>query len=339
MEQKKCKLCGKMFKPRSAANTICSDKHLVKCPVCGKTVEWNHSYKIRACSKECKELERKKTMLKKYGKDSPLKVESIKQKYRNTMISRYGVNTPLENTEIFNSMIESNKAKYGSPYTLNTRSAQVDRHAEIEKSLRKRSIQFWKNYPYEGHVFDFYLVEYNTFIDSADSKNIEDDIISKVLDHKIRCIFIFDGDDIEKVLDILDTKRCIGARKCKLYKLDLNYTDRFLKDFDLQGTSTRNLLSLGLVYENTLMQCMTFGSTSSKEVELLRLCTRKGYRIQGGASRLLKWATEYFYVENIVAYCDRSKFSGRVFQELGFILDKHELLEDNPLGEDIYKLK
>ena len=55
---------------------------------------------------------------------------------------------------------------------------------------------------------------------------------------------------------------------------------------------------------------MTFGKSrydKNHDVELLRLCTKPGYTVIGGASRLFSYATNEFGLNNIISYCDRSK--------------------------------
>ena len=68
---------------------------------------------------------------------------------------------------------------------------------------------------------------------------------------------------------------------------------------------------------------MTFGKSrydKKYSVELLRLCTKPGYTVVGGASKLFKFATEDYGLNNIISYCDLSKFTGDVYEQLGMKL-------------------
>ena len=137
--------------------------------------------------------------------------------------------------------------------------------------------------------------------------------------HGYRCIHVFDWDDVNKIIEMLKPKKSVYARKCRLYKLTNQDTNEFLSKYHLQGTCRGQLLCLGLVYENEILQIMTFGKSrydKSHTVELLRLCTKSGYRVLGGASKLFKFATQYYCLDDIISYCDLSKFDGSVYEKL-----------------------
>ena len=138
-----------------------------------------------------------------------------------------------------------------------------------------------------------------------------------------RCIHIFDWDDSEKIIQSLGQKTSVFARNLSIYKLNTKVADEFLSKYHFQGTCRGQLLCLGLVKDNVLYQVMTFGKSRydrDHDVELLRLCSLPGYKVVGGASRLFKFATENFGVSNIISYCDRSKFSGNVYEKIGMTL-------------------
>jgi hypothetical protein len=118
-------------------------------------------------------------------------------------------------------------------------------------------------------------------------------------------------------------KKPIYARKCKIYKLKKKPTDDFLNKYHLQGTVRGQILCLGLNYRGELVQVMTFGLSrydKNHAIELLRLATKSGYAVVGGSERLFKFATEKLWVENIISYCDLSKFTGDVYDRLGMKL-------------------
>ena len=141
--------------------------------------------------------------------------------------------------------------------------------------------------------------------------------------HGYRCIHVFDWNDIDKIVESLQPKTTLYARKCKIFKIKNEVCDEFLKKYHFQGTCRGQLLCLGLVYCDELVEVMTFGKprySKKHDVELLRLCTKPEYRVVGGASKLFKFATEYYGLHNIISYCDRSKFSGQVYEQLGMSL-------------------
>lgn len=76
----------------------------------------------------------------------------------------------------------------------------------------------------------------------------------------------------------------------------------------------------GLYYNNELVCLMSFGAPRYNhryDWELLRLCTKKDYQVFGGASKLFK---EFINNSNgsILSYCNKSRFTGKVYEALGF---------------------
>ena len=49
----------------------------------------------------------------------------------------------------------------------------------------------------------------------------------------------------------------------------------------------------------------------------MRLCTCIEYNVIGGASKLFKFAVNSFNLNNIISYCDLSKFNGDVYEKIG----------------------
>lgn len=125
-------------------------------------------------------------------------------------------------------------------------------------------------------------------------------------------------------------KQSLGIYRVRLYARNTvvkeipNYTaNDFLNKYHLQGIVNATTC-LGLYYNNELVQVMTFGRSrfnSNYDVELLRLCTKADYLIVGGASKLFKYYINKYKVKNIVSYCDISKFTGNVYEQLGFKYD------------------
>lgn len=94
----------------------------------------------------------------------------------------------------------------------------------------------------------------------------------------------------------------------------------FLNDNHYQGFIGSEVC-LGLYSNNNeLIELMSFGKpryTNKFDWELLRLCTKKDMTVYGGASRLLK----HFYkgrCGSIISYCNESKFTGKVYDAMGF---------------------
>ena len=56
----------------------------------------------------------------------------------------------------------------------------------------------------------------------------------------------------------------------------------------------------------------------SVQYEMLHFCSRNGFRIVGGLSKLFSYFKNSFKPESVVSYCDSSKFEGTVYEILGF---------------------
>lgn len=142
--------------------------------------------------------------------------------------------------------------------------------------------------------------------------------------HGYRCIHVWDWDDWNKILNsIKNDGIVIYARELKITEIDRQDANTFLIDNHIQGKCKGNIVNLGLYKDNELVQVMTFGKpryNKNYEWELLRLCTHSGMYVVGGAERLFKHFVRDYNPESIMSYCDISKFSGDVYERLGFKL-------------------
>ena len=135
---------------------------------------------------------------------------------------------------------------------------------------------------------------------------------------KYMCIYPWD--DYAKILNcVLPPLVRIYARQCKIYKLYAEIGRQFIDQYDIYGNCRGQTLFLGLLYENQLVQVMSFGKSRNKDypIQLMRMCTKSRYQVIGGFSRLFKFALNAFDIYNIISYNDLSKFSGDVFSKLG----------------------
>ena len=136
---------------------------------------------------------------------------------------------------------------------------------------------------------------------------------------------LWDWDNLEIVIDIINNnKKKIYARSCEVKEIKKKkIIDEFLNENHLQGTCRGQNIKLGLYYNNELVELMTFGKpiyNKKYEYELLRLCTKLGYFVIGGASKLFTYFKEKYCPNSIISYCDKSKFDGKIYNNLGFNL-------------------
>ena len=143
-------------------------------------------------------------------------------------------------------------------------------------------------------------------------------------DNGFDCVHIWDWDDADKVVKMFSKKVAIGARQCEVRLVeDVTVIDVFLNTYHLQNTCKGQSVCVGLYYEEGLVGLMTFGKpryNSNYEWELLRLCFDGKYTVMGGAKKMFKWFVEHYNPLSIISYCDKSKFSGKVYVDLGFEL-------------------
>lgn len=275
----------------------------------------------------------KQTMEKKYGGATTLQSPTLRERVRTTMIERYGNTNSMKVEQFKNKAKETNLLRYGVSNPMKDSDICMSAiKTRLEELGVKSSFEFYLN----SRFFNLYIEKSKTLIEidptythSVIGNHWNPEGIDKcyhrdkskiATESGYRCIHIFDWDDIDKVLQMLQPKERIYARKCKIYKLRKEVAEDFLNRYHLQGSCRGQLLCLGLVYEGDLIQVMTFGKSRYDKhhaIELLRLCTRPGLVVVGGASKLFSYATSEYGLNDIISYCDLSKFTGRVYEEIG----------------------
>lgn len=181
--------------------------------------------------------------------------------------------------------------------------------------------------PYELDIYlpDYKLaIEYNgSYFHSQVDKNyhkIKTDLCNS---KGIQLLHIFDFDDLDIwksiILNKLGLSKKLYARNCTLKELEYREVKDFLIENHLQGTVSSSI-NLGLFYNEELVEVMTFGKSrfdKNYDYELLRLCTKKGLNIIGGASKLFKYFTSK-YKGSIISYANRRFSNGKIYELLGF---------------------
>lgn len=109
----------------------------------------------------------------------------------------------------------------------------------------------------------------------------------------------------------------IRASQCEIKRVSKDEEQSFLNENHYQGYIVSEDC-LGLYFNGELLELMSFGTprfNTHYDVELLRLCTRKEYQVYGGASKLFN---AYYTKGSVISYCNESKFTGQVYNALGF---------------------
>lgn len=145
-----------------------------------------------------------------------------------------------------------------------------------------------------------------------------------------RLIHIFEKDleDLDNMLNVLLPAKKINARDLK-YKHDYE-VKKFIIENHKQHTCNKKLGGALINNEGEIVGAITFKKHLDNLV-LEKLCFKKGYNVRGGASKLFKnyikeannkGTTEILGINKIITYCDTTYHSGRVYEELGFKIDK-----------------
>lgn len=293
-----------------------------------KTNLEKYGYEYPFQSKELrKEMEknRKKTNLKKYGTPNIIQVKEFKEKAERTCLEKYGVP--------YNCMTEN---------CLNANINTISKiNLKFQKKLIENNISNHLEFCIEKQNYDFIcnniLVEINptyTHNSSLESKfnnfNIKPKAFDyhynktlKALKYGYHCIHLWDWDDEDKIIEMLKEKEALYARKLCIKVPTLEETALFLAQYHLQGSCMGQDIRFGLYKEDELIELMTFGKpryNKKYQYELLRLCTKAGYKVIGGAEKLFNYFIKEYNPESVISYCDNSKFKGDVYKKLGMTL-------------------
>lgn len=288
----------------------------------------------------------KDTWMTKYGVDNVSKLPQTIDKITATFITKYGVKRAAQVPEFRQKMIDTNMQKFGVPFYVQTKECRESNgntishiNLEFSERLTRLGIPHTMEFKLGRKSYDIKLDNTNILIEinPTYTHNIvgnhwnkhgipEDYHLEKTLKAEssgYRCIHVFDWDDWNKVMEIIEPTKSIYARNCSIFILNSEVSENLLRLHHLQGTCRGQLLHVGLVYEGQLVQVMTFGKSrynNNYDMELLRMCTSPGYRVIGGASKLFSWVTGTYELSNIISYCDRSKFTGDVYERMGMKL-------------------
>jgi hypothetical protein len=119
--------------------------------------------------------------------------------------------------------------------------------------------------------------------------------------------------------NILGKSKKIGARRCTVRNIDANVAKTFTKQNHIDG-SIGGKIHLGLFYKDELVSVMSFGTRRFKKEdswEIYRLCSKTGYQIQGGASKLFNYFITNYKPSKVITFCDRSLGGGEVYKKIG----------------------
>lgn len=115
----------------------------------------------------------------------------------------------------------------------------------------------------------------------------------------------------------------IGARKCMLRPITGNETFDILDKYHIQGNVYARI-NYGLFYNDELVEVMSFGKARKSMGngedcwELVRLCSKGGIQVIGGASKLLNQFIKDYKPAKIISFASHDISNGDVYEKLGF---------------------
>lgn len=298
------------------------------------------------------------TNLLKYGYTNPAQSPEIRKKIRTTLLSReyklkyesammskYGVCYPMQSDELKQRQFDTCKERYDVPYACmldqcrqNNHFIVSNRNKDVSEIFKQYGITTTLEYKIGKYAFDLYITDTKTFLEvdptythntignhwnhSGIDKYYHLNKSKIAIDNGYCCIHIFDWDNVDKIAMRFQHKQVVYARNCSIEVIDKATANELINNYHLQGSCNGQKICLGLYYNDVLVQVMTFGKpryNKHYQYELLRLCTVSNILVVGGAERLFKYFIRSYNPESVISYCDLAKFSGTVYERLGFI--------------------
>lgn len=341
-----CVFCGKPFIPKSGVQLVCDDIHYATCEICGKqfvrTISNQH---VTTCSPECTQAKLRIHSLEKYGTEYPMQCSEVQQHFHETMKAKYGVEHALQVAQFQEKAKATNLDKFGVEYgcladpcvsastTLISNANRKFQHLLELKGVAAVTEKRLNRFSYDLHVPQLkLLIEINPSYTHSTAPNhwgayksmyYHRDKTQLAEDNGYRCIHVWDWDDWGKVVDLIAPKTALSSEDMSIYRLTPEVTNQFLEENDIHRTCRGQLVSFGLVKDEQVYQVMTFGKPKydhSYNVQMMRMCTKRGFEITDGFDRLSHFASADYGLSRIIAYCDRSKYTGQEHEQLGMKL-------------------
>ena len=278
----------------------------------------------------------------KYGVDNPFQLDVVKDKIKDTNRENLGVDYPTQCQEVRDKVRSTFMERYGVPYTFMLSKEWVEANdskpnRDFASLLDANNITYEREFRCGKYSYDFKVgntlieinptVTHNTRFSPYGDKYVKGryyhrDKSDLAKENGYTVVHVFDWDDKSKIINLLRCRDTVYARKCDIQLVNSVVCNQYLMAYHLQGRCNNQTIRLGLYYYNQLVSLMTFGKpryNKNCEYELLRYCSH--YNVVGGANKLFKYFIDNYKPNSVVSYCDTSKFSGKVYDTLGFTLD------------------
>ena len=248
------------------------------------------------------------TCIERYGVNNVSKSSDVIQKIVQHQTERYG-GVGFSSPELSQKYVDTCMERYGIPYycmseDCNVHGSRSKVNEAFASRLEAEGIQFEREFPINRYAYDFKvgnnLIELNPtathnstfglFKDKPPkSKTYHYDKSITATKNGYRCICVWDWDDIEKVISLLQKRERIYARQCEVRTVCHKEAYEFINKYHIQGYA-RSSIRLGLFYKDELVSIMTFGKpryNKKFDYELIRYCSSK--LVVGGCEKLFAY--------------------------------------------------
>jgi hypothetical protein len=181
---------------------------------------------------------------------------------------------------------------------------------------------YWPQQRFAIEYHGLYWHSYNQLESSADKIRHQTKALA-CLEQNIRLLQIFDYEWLTKkeliismVGHMLGHSQQLMARNLIVKTITNNIVAPFFSINHLQGHRPANT-TLALYYNNDIFMAMSF-SKHKDGYEIIRMATKMGYYVCGGASRLLHHFKRLINNKPIYTFADLRHSTGNVYKQLGF---------------------
>ena len=267
----------------------------------------------------------KRIIIERYLRDEKIDIESIKVDYKRSTSFVYKKMKDL--TIPFKSKFSKEKEiniEFNNIFTINDRKLIKPLELDLYSKEHNFAIEYnglmWHSFGHSKHSMFNKPIEHR-------NKHLRKTELAE--EKGIQLFHIFENEWLDKnkksiwvsmIEDKLNKNRKIGARKCSIKEVPTKEARRFIDDNHMQGYCNSSI-KIGMYYEDSLMSIMTFGKPRfNKDIdyELIRFCTKKGYTIQGGGSRMLKYFEKTYKPKSLLSYANRRWSTGNFYIKSGF---------------------
>ncbi len=294
--------------------------------------------KLPPDKKEVRLQKIRQTTFERYGVSIGSQLPASQEKRAKTTFERYGTYYALQSPQLLEKARNTCQEKYGVQYPCMRKEARIkgsNSHTNqaFDALLTENNLPHELEFPIDRKSYDFRvdktLIEIDPSITHNSNwtpfreheglpTNYHQEKSKLATENGYNCIHVWDWDDWNKIIKLIQPKERIYARKCEIKEPTIEEAKQFINQNHLQNY-IKDQIRIGLYYNDELVSIMTFGKpryNKKYNYELLRYCYTK--QVVGGAEKLLHYFIKNYNPDSIISYCDLSKFTGKVYEKLGF---------------------